>query len=174
MTQKISEVIPDTTAAVKSLSMLPGVLEGAESAHPEGESGVVVQQRDLLDARCRDGAHERPSPHGVQGGPMSDTRSKTLIGSEYASSRSQMWWAAISIAVVAIVIATTGILYLKPPGNQTFHLQLSESGNLRAGDTVRVAGIPVGKVLGLTLEDDHVDVEFTVKNDVFVGGIRRR
>ncbi|ATD69217.1 MULTISPECIES: MlaD family protein [Gordonia] len=100
---------------------------------------------------------------------MSDTRSKTLIGSEYASSRSQMWWAAISIAVVAIVIATTGILYLKPPGNQTFHLQLSESGNLRAGDTVRVAGIPVGKVLGLTLEDDHVDVEFTVKNDVFVG-----
>ncbi|OLT45676.1 mammalian cell entry protein [Gordonia sp. CNJ-863] len=100
---------------------------------------------------------------------MSDTRSKTLIGAEDASSRSQMWWAVISIVVVAVIIATTSILYLKPPGNQTFHLTLSESGNLRAGDTVRVAGIPVGKVLGLELRDDHVDVEFTVKSDVFVG-----
>ncbi|MGP3708864.1 MlaD family protein [Gordonia paraffinivorans] len=100
---------------------------------------------------------------------MSDTRSKTLIGAEDASSRSQMWWAVISIAVVAVVIATTTILYLKPPGNQVFHLTLSESGNLRAGDTVRVAGIPVGKVLDVSLADDHVDVEFSVKDDVFVG-----
>ncbi|ASR01174.1 MlaD family protein [Gordonia rubripertincta] len=99
---------------------------------------------------------------------MSDTRSKTLIGAEDASPRSQMWWAAISIAVVAIVIATTSILYLKPPGDRTYHLMLSESGNLRAGDTVRVAGIPVGKVADVSLRDDHVDVEFTVKSDVFL------
>ncbi|MFE0748956.1 MlaD family protein [Gordonia sp. NPDC058843] len=100
---------------------------------------------------------------------MTDTRSKTLIGAEDASSGSQMWWATISIAVVALVVATTTFLYLKPPGDNTFHLAVSESGNLRAGDTVRVAGIPVGKVLGLTLRDDHVDVAFSVSNDVFVG-----
>lgn len=100
---------------------------------------------------------------------MSDTRSKTLIGAEDASSSSQMWWATVSIAVVAILIATTGILYLKPPGTQTFHLTLSESGNLRAGDAVRVAGVPVGKILGLGLREDHVDVEFSVTSEVFVG-----
>ncbi|ANY21818.1 MlaD family protein [Gordonia terrae] len=100
---------------------------------------------------------------------MSDTRSKTLIGAEDASSSSQMWWATVSIAVVAILIATTSILYLKPPGTQTFHLTLSESGNLRAGDAVRVAGVPVGKILGLGLREDHVDVEFSVKSEVFVG-----
>lgn len=100
---------------------------------------------------------------------MSDTRSKTLIGAEDASSSSQMWWATVSIAVVAILIATTSILYLKPPGKQTFHLTLSESGNLRAGDAVRVAGVPVGKILGLGLREDHVDVEFSVKSEVFVG-----
>ncbi|MGW8816162.1 MlaD family protein [Gordonia terrae] len=100
---------------------------------------------------------------------MSDTRSKTLIGAEDASSSSQMWWATVSIAVVAILIATTSILYLKPPGTQTFHLTLSESGNLRAGDAVRVAGVPVGKILGLGLREDHVDVEFSVTSEVFVG-----
>lgn len=100
---------------------------------------------------------------------MSDTRSKTLIGAEDASSSSQMWWATVSIAVVAILIATTSILYLKPPGKQTFHLTLSESGNLRAGDAVRVAGVPVGKILGLGLREDHVDVEFSVTSEVFVG-----
>lgn len=100
---------------------------------------------------------------------MSDTRSKTLIGAEDASSSSQMWWATVSIAVVAILIATTSILYLKPPGTQTFHLTLSESGNLRAGDAVRVAGVPVGKILGLDLREHHVDVEFSVTSEVFVG-----
>ncbi|MDV7172808.1 hypothetical protein R4144_05275 [Gordonia amicalis] len=35
VTQKISEVIPDTTAAVKSLSMLPGVLEGLNQLIPK-------------------------------------------------------------------------------------------------------------------------------------------
>ncbi len=100
---------------------------------------------------------------------MTDTRSKTLIGAEDASPGSQLRWALVSIAVVALVIATTTILYLKPPGDMSYHLTLSESGNLRAGDTVRVAGIPVGKVLGLDLRDDHVDVAFSVDDDVFVG-----
>lgn len=91
------------------------------------------------------------------------------FGSEDADPRTQMWWALSGLLVAGLAAALVLGLYLRPPGTSTYHLTLSESGGLAAGDDVRIAGVPVGKIERLTLEDHHVDVEFTVDSEHFVG-----
>lgn len=91
------------------------------------------------------------------------------FGAEDADPRSQMWWAICGLATAALVLGVVAVLYLHPPGTSTYRLEVAESGGLAAGDDVRIAGIPVGKVESLVLADDHVDVTFTVDSAHFVG-----
>jgi virulence factor Mce-like protein len=53
-------------------------------------------------------------------------------------------------------------------GGTVYRAQFSEAAGLKPDDPVRVAGVKVGKVEGLALEDGAVTVEFRVK-DAFVG-----
>jgi virulence factor Mce-like protein len=53
-------------------------------------------------------------------------------------------------------------------GGTVYKAQFSEAAGLQADDVVRVAGVKVGKVESLTLEDGAVTVEMRVK-DAFVG-----
>ena len=53
-------------------------------------------------------------------------------------------------------------------GGTVYKAQFSEAAGLQADDPVRVAGVKVGKVESLALEDGAVTVEFRVK-DAFVG-----
>ncbi|SDN14625.1 MCE family protein [Allokutzneria albata] len=53
-------------------------------------------------------------------------------------------------------------------GGTSYRAHFSEAGGLRDGDEVRVAGVKVGKVTGVELEDDHVLVSFRV-SDTWVG-----
>ncbi len=48
--------------------------------------------------------------------------------------------------------------------NTTYTADLAEAGGLRTGDDVRVAGIKVGKVDGIELKGDHVEVEFSLED----------
>lgn len=91
------------------------------------------------------------------------------FGAEDADPRTQMWWALSGLIVLALVAGIVLVLYLRPVGSTTYRLELPESAGLAAGDDVRIAGVPVGSVTGLHLADDHVDVEFTVDSEHFVG-----
>ena len=53
-------------------------------------------------------------------------------------------------------------------GGTVYRAQFSEAAGLKADDPVRVAGVKVGQVEGLQLEDGAVTVEFRVR-DAFVG-----
>lgn len=91
------------------------------------------------------------------------------FGSEDADPRTQLWWAVLGgVVLAAILLAVVG-LSLRPPGTETYRMELPESGGLAAGDDVRIAGVPVGKVERLALDTDHVDVEFTVDSEYFLG-----
>lgn len=100
-------------------------------------------------------------------------RTKTFgrldFGSEDADPRTQMWWAVVGAVVLVALFAVVTTLYLLPPGSQRYTLELTEAGGLKAGDDVRIAGVPVGSVESLTLDEDHVDVEFTVDSEFFIG-----
>lgn len=100
-------------------------------------------------------------------------RTKTFgrldFGSEDADPRTQMWWAVAGAVVLVILLVTVMVLYLRPPGADRYSLVLHESGGLSVGDDVRIAGVPVGKVEALSLDTDHVDVEFSVDSEHFIG-----
>ncbi|MGW0178010.1 MlaD family protein [Nocardia sp. NPDC003345] len=83
-------------------------------------------------------------------------------GGEFPGARAQLVWALVSVVAVLIAATTLGVLYLRPPGHTTYHVLLAESGGVRAGDGVRIAGVAVGRVLAVELTADAVDVEFTV------------
>ncbi|WP_233528996.1 MlaD family protein [Antrihabitans stalagmiti] len=70
---------------------------------------------------------------------------------------------------VAILVAVSAVLYVVPIGKTTYTAYLDEAQSVKAGDDVRVAGIPVGSVESLTLHPDKVVMTFTVDDDVFVG-----
>ncbi|MGH3333536.1 MAG: MCE family protein [Nocardioidaceae bacterium] len=54
-------------------------------------------------------------------------------------------------------------------GGDTYYAAFSEAGGLKANDEVRVAGVRVGKVQEVTLDGDHVRVEFMVDRGVEFG-----
>ena len=91
------------------------------------------------------------------------------FGSEDADPRTQMWWAVVGAVVLVAIFAVVAGLYLRPPGADRYMLEIPESGGLAAGDDVRIAGVPVGRVESLELDDDHVDVEFSVDSEHFIG-----
>ena len=71
---------------------------------------------------------------------------------------------AISIAVlIALLVAAfkAGDLPLIG-GGDTYHASFSEAGGIKPNDEVRIAGVRVGKVTGVDLEGDKVDVTFKV------------
>ncbi|MEB3031985.1 MlaD family protein [[Mycobacterium] nativiensis] len=75
----------------------------------------------------------------------------------------------IGIVVIITALATTGLAYVAPIGQVGYTAHLSNSGGLRPGDEVRIAGVPVGKVTGVRLDHTVVAMTFDVKSSVPVG-----
>ncbi|MCU1646252.1 MAG: mammalian cell entry protein [Nocardia sp.] len=75
------------------------------------------------------------------------------------------------VGVIAVVSAliVSGVVYVYPAGHTTYTAELAEADSVKAGDDVRMAGVPVGKVRSLELGDDGVRMSFTVDDGVFVG-----
>ena len=78
---------------------------------------------------------------------------------------------AISLAVIAALVMAAFRAEDLPliGGGDTYYAAFTESGGLKANDEVRVAGVRVGKVQEVTLDGDHVRVEFTVDRGVDFG-----
>lgn len=69
----------------------------------------------------------------------------------------------------AVLVLTAGWLSLSPPNTTTYRIAMAESGQLRSGDDVRVAGVPMGTVSKLTLRRNDVEVTVRVNRDAFIG-----
>ncbi len=81
----------------------------------------------------------------------------------------------ITIAVVGLVVIVLFVIAALDSdnlpiigGGTTFTANVREAAGLQSGDSVRIAGVKVGKVTDVGLEGDHVRVKFKVK-DAFVG-----
>jgi virulence factor Mce-like protein len=77
---------------------------------------------------------------------------------------------AVSLAVIAALVFAAFNAQSLPliGGGTVYEAQFSEAAGLRPDDPVRVAGVKVGQVESLALEDGAVTVEFRVE-DTFVG-----
>jgi phospholipid/cholesterol/gamma-HCH transport system substrate-binding protein len=58
-------------------------------------------------------------------------------------------------------------------GKTRYHGEFAQAAQIKKGNQVTVAGIPVGTVDAVKLAGDHVAVAFTVRNDVHLGGDTR-
>jgi virulence factor Mce-like protein len=85
-------------------------------------------------------------------------------------SRNPVTIGAVSLAVIAALVFMAFNAQSLPliGGGTVYKAQFSEAAGLQPDDVVRVAGVKVGKVESLALEDGAVTVEFRVK-DAFVG-----
>ncbi|MBF6209646.1 MCE family protein [Nocardia puris] len=70
---------------------------------------------------------------------------------------------------VAALLALCAAVYILPWGKTTYTALLPDAGAIRVGDDVRIAGIPVGEVTALRMDDEHVRMSFTVDDGTTLG-----
>jgi phospholipid/cholesterol/gamma-HCH transport system substrate-binding protein len=75
----------------------------------------------------------------------------------------------VGVVVIVAALAATAMAYLNPTGQTGYTAHLSNSAGVRAGDQVRIAGIPVGKVTSIRLDAAVVEMKFDIKQSVVVG-----
>ncbi|NMN94280.1 MlaD family protein [Antrihabitans stalactiti] len=85
------------------------------------------------------------------------------------TKRRELRMGIVGAALVAALLAAAGLFYVLPLGKSTYIAHMSEAGAIKAGDNVRIAGIPVGEVKSVELDSDTVTMKFTVDDDVFIG-----
>ncbi|MFC8047493.1 MlaD family protein [Nocardia sp. NPDC057353] len=79
-------------------------------------------------------------------------------------------WGITGLCLSALLVAGVGVVYVRgTDATRTYRADIAQAGSIRAGDDVRLAGIPVGEVRELTLLPDRVRMTFTVDEEVFVG-----
>lgn len=84
-------------------------------------------------------------------------------------SRRQKIWGAAALVVLTVVGVVVAVLYTNPPGRRIVSFYTDDAASIRAGDTVRIAGIVVGTVKDLAIESNQVRVRTSVDQDAFVG-----
>lgn len=83
---------------------------------------------------------------------------------------SDLRWGIVGLCLAVLLVAGIGLVYLRGTESvRTYAADIAQAGQIREGDDVRLAGIPVGKVKELSLLADRVRMTFTVADDVFVG-----
>ncbi len=78
-------------------------------------------------------------------------------------------WGVVTWTIVTIVALVVAWVYVNPPRQHILSFYTEDSMAVNVGDTVRVAGVIVGKVKRLSLEPDRVKVDASLDSDVFVG-----
>jgi phospholipid/cholesterol/gamma-HCH transport system substrate-binding protein len=68
----------------------------------------------------------------------------------------------VSVLLTSIVIST--LLDVNTQAATGYVAQFTNASELQSGDTVRIAGVEVGKVGAVTLQGNHADVSFSVDN----------
>jgi len=80
-----------------------------------------------------------------------------------------MLWGTVALAFVTVVVLVTAMVYVSPPNQRIVTFYTDDAASITAGDTVRIAGIVVGKVKDRTIEPNRVRVRASVDRDAFIG-----
>ncbi|GGF34405.1 putative Mce family protein [Williamsia phyllosphaerae] len=83
-----------------------------------------------------------------------------------AVRRRQVLFGLGGVVVIVVVAVVAGLLYVVPFGSTDVTAEFTSSGQIRSGDEVRVAGIPVGSVQSVEVVGDHVEITFDVDDSV--------
>jgi phospholipid/cholesterol/gamma-HCH transport system substrate-binding protein len=83
--------------------------------------------------------------------------------------RNPMLWGVTALFTVAVLAITAAAVYISPPNQRTVDFYTDDAASVRPGDGVRIAGITVGKVEGMSIGPNQVRVRTSVGKDVFVG-----
>ncbi len=75
----------------------------------------------------------------------------------------------VGSAVLLAVALRGNDLPLIGPDQTTYSAEFTDAGGLRAGDTVQVAGVVVGRVDAIDVEADHVVVDFELDSEIELG-----
>ncbi|MEW5810376.1 MAG: MlaD family protein [Actinomycetota bacterium] len=78
-------------------------------------------------------------------------------------------WGAAALVISTVVTLVIAWIYISPPGQRIITFYTTDASSLRGGEAVRIAGVNVGKVSDLALEDHRVRVRAKVESDAFVG-----
>ncbi len=80
-----------------------------------------------------------------------------------------LFWGCTALTLATVVGIVAAMVYVSPPGNRLVTFYTEDASSLTPGISVRIAGITVGKIKDLAIEQDRVQVRATVAGDVFVG-----
>jgi virulence factor Mce-like protein len=83
--------------------------------------------------------------------------------------RNSTFWGVAALVLVAVLALIAAAINVSPPGQKTVTFYTDDAAAVHPGDTVRIAGITVGKVKDLSIEPNQVKVRATVDHDAFVG-----
>ncbi len=84
--------------------------------------------------------------------------------------RNPITWGAGALVFAIVVSLVLAYIYYNPPGqNKDVAFYTDDAASIRPGEEVRMAGIVVGKVTGLSLQPHQVLVKARVNDDAFVG-----
>ena len=75
----------------------------------------------------------------------------------------------VGIGILAFVAALVIGVSQMNVGARGYTVMLEHSAGIRTGEAVQVAGVDVGKVTSIELDDEQVKVEFTVDDDIRLG-----
>ncbi|BBY55806.1 MCE family protein [Mycobacterium koreense] len=76
---------------------------------------------------------------------------------------------ASTLGLVTVLALVAALLYVSPPGNKIVTFLTDDSASITPGIKVRIAGLTVGKIKDLSIEEDQVRVRATVDGTAFVG-----
>jgi virulence factor Mce-like protein len=82
---------------------------------------------------------------------------------------SPLFWGVTALVMIAVIGCVVAWVYISPPKQQLVTFYTDDAASVSTGDTVRVAGISVGKVKDLAIEPNQVRVRASVDRDVFIG-----
>ena len=74
--------------------------------------------------------------------------------------------ALVNVALAVLLVALAA--WRLPPDTTSYRADFANASGVTAGDEVRVAGIPVGKVSRISLDHGVVHIDFTAKKDLAV------
>ncbi|MGA5544961.1 MlaD family protein [Mycobacterium sp. NPDC051198] len=78
-------------------------------------------------------------------------------------------WGTTALAIVTVIGVIAAMVYVRPPGSKVVSFFTDDASSITPGMTVRIAGITVGKITGLSIEPQQVRVKATVEGDAFLG-----
>lgn len=81
----------------------------------------------------------------------------------------QMFWGITTFVMIAVTAIAAAVVYVSPPGERTMVFYTTDAAAIRPGDSIRIAGITVGKVKELSIEPEQVKVRAMVDKEAFVG-----